>query len=172
MISNKAQVKDAPKTMKDLAAYIEKNPTTKVVTYDAEKNATGFAIYWFWLKKTGEAGWKLLETIGKAKPIGQTSAGNMVNSTLAGETQLGFFVSAISVLPKYPQAKPVMAWSMIGDGTPILTRGMGITKNAASPNSAKLLMDYILSQDGQLGFAEGGLTAYRPDVADKAKLLD
>lgn len=47
------------------------------------------------------------------------------------------------------------------------TRGMGITQKAASPNSAKLMMDYILSQEGQIAFGEGGLTPYRPDVADQ-----
>jgi iron(III) transport system substrate-binding protein len=58
---------------------------------------------------------------------------------------------------------------MIGDGTPMITRGMGVTKKAQSPNSAKLMLDFILSADGQIAFANGGLTAYRPDVADKAK---
>src|SRR2546423_15382896 len=59
---------------------------------------------------------------------------------------------------------------MIGDGPPVGVGGMGISKKAASPNAAKLMMDYIISQEGQLAFADGGLTAYRPDVADKAKL--
>jgi iron(III) transport system substrate-binding protein len=47
---------------------------------------------------------------------------------------------------------------------------MGITKKAQSPNAAKLLVDYILSAEGQVAFAEGGLTAYRQDVADQAKI--
>ena len=172
-IWNKALVKEPPKTIADLAAQVEKNPSafqSKLTTYDAEKNATGFAIYWFWLKKNGENGWKILETLGKTQVAARTSAGSMVDATLSGENSNGFFVSLISVLPKFPAADPVLGWSMIGDGTPILVRGMGITKKAASPNSAKLLVDFILSPDGQLAFAEGGLTAYRPDVADKAKL--
>jgi len=49
-------------------------------------------------------------------------------------------------------------------------RPMAVTKHAASPNSAKLLLDYILSAEGQIAFAKGGLTAYRPDVADQAPL--
>lgn len=172
-IWNKALVKEPPKTMADLAALVEKNPSAfqgKLTTYDAEKNTTGFAIYWFWIKKNGENGWKILETLGKTNVAARTSAGNMVDAALSGENQAGFFVSLITVLPKYPAAEPVLGWSMIGDGTPILTRGMGITKKASSPNSSKLLVDYILSAEGQIAFAEGGLTAYRADVADKAKL--
>lgn len=172
-IWNKALVKDPPKTIADLAAQVEKNPSAfqgKLTTYDAEKNATGFAIFWFWTKKNGENGWKILETLGKTNVAARTSGGSMVDATISGENSNGFFVSLITVLPKFPQADPVLGWSMIGDGTPILVRGMGITKKAASPNSAKLLVDFILSPEGQIAFAEGGLTAYRPDVADKAKL--
>jgi len=32
-----------------------------------------------------------------------------------------------------------------------------------------LMMEFILSSEGQLAWSEGGLTAYRPDVADKAQ---
>ena len=172
-IWNKAIVKDPPKTMADLAAMIEKNPAqfeSKLTTYDAEKNATGFAIYWFWIKQKGEEGWKILDTIGKTKVKAETSGGRMVDGTLAGESSVGYFVSLITILPKFPAADAVLGWSLIADGTPILVRGMGTTKKTVSPNSAKLLSDFILSQQGQLAFAEGGLTAYRPDVADQAKL--
>ncbi len=170
---NKALVKDPPKTMADLAALIQKNPSAfqgKVTSYDAEKNATGFAAFWFWIKKNGEKGWKELETIGQSKIAARTSSGPMIDANLSGENSLGFFVSLINVIPKFPQAEPVLGWSTIGDGTPLIVRGMGITKKAASPNSSKLMMDYILSAEGQIAFAEGGLTAYRADVADKAKL--
>ena len=172
-IWNKALVKEPPKTMADLAAMVSKNPDQwkgKLTTYDAEKNATGNAIFWFWTKKNGDAGWKTLETLGKTGVAARTSAGNMVDAVISGENSAGFFVSLISVLPKFPAADPVLGWSLIGDGTPILTRGAGITKKAASPNSAQLFMDFLLSAEGQKALAEGGLTAYRPDVADSAKL--
>src|SRR5512143_2777193 len=172
-IWNKAIVKTPPKTMADLAAMVEKDPNSfkgKLTTYDAEKNATGFAIFWFWIKKNGDKGWEILDKLGKTAVAARTSAGSMVDATLSGENSAGFFVSLISVLPKFPQAEPVMGYAMIQDGTPILTRGMGITKKAASPNSAKLLVDYIISGEGQIAWSDGGLTAYRPDVADKATL--
>ncbi|GIW08995.1 MAG: hypothetical protein KatS3mg061_0052 [Dehalococcoidia bacterium] len=73
------------------------------------------------------------------------------------------------MLPRFPAAGAVLGYSLISDGTPVITRGMAITKKAQSPNSAKLLVDYILSQEGQLAWSKGGLTAYRPDVADRAE---
>lgn len=172
-IWNKQAVPTPPKTMADLAAMIDKDPAKfqgKITTYDAETNATGFAANWFWIKKKGEDGWKILESISKAKPKLGSGAGAMVDDTLSGAIYVGYFVSGINAYPKYPAAEPVMGNSMIADVTPLIVRGMGLTKAAANPNSAKLMMDYILSQEGQLAFADGGLTSYRPDVADKAKL--
>ncbi len=173
LIWNKQAVPTAPKSMADLAAMIDKDPAKfqgKITTYDAETNATGFAGNWFWIKKKGEDGWKILESIAKAKPKLGSGAGAMVDDTLSGAISVGYFVSGINAYPKYPAADAVMGNSMIADVTPLIVRGMAVTKAAANPNSAKLMMDYILSQEGQIAFSQGGLTAYRPDVADKAPL--
>lgn len=171
-IWNKQLMPTPPKTMAELAAMVEKDPAKfkgKVTTYDAETNATGFGDNWFWLKKKGEDGWKIMESLGKAPPVLQSSAGNMVNGVLSGQYLMGYFVSLPTVLGQLPAADPILGWSMIGDGTPVVLRAMGLTKGAAHPNSAKLLADFILSQDGEIAFAEGFLTSYRADVADKAK---
>ncbi len=45
---------------------------------------------------------------------------------------------------------------------------MAITQKSQSPNSAKLLVDFILSQEGQMAVSVGGLTPYRADVAPLA----
>lgn len=171
-IWNKQLLQAPPKTMAELAQMVEKEPAKfkgKVTTYDAETNATGFGDNWFWLKKKGEDGWKIMESLGKAPPVLQSSAGNMVNGVLSGQYLMGYFVSLPTVLAQLPAAEPILGWSMIGDGTPVVLRAMGNTKAAAHPNSAKLLNDFILSQDGAVAFAEGSLTSYRADVADKAK---
>jgi len=94
----------------------------------------------------------------------------MVDSTIAGETLIGFFVSAITVLPKFPAANDVLGYALISDGTPVITRGMGITKKAKAPNRARLLADFILSQEGQLAWSKGGLTPYRQDIASQAQI--
>jgi iron(III) transport system substrate-binding protein len=170
LIWNKQLVKNPPSTLADIAKLAEDPAFAgKITTYDAEKNGTGHAINWFWLKKKGDAGWATLETIGKSNVNMQTSAGNMVKAVLSGEAAVGYFVSGISVFPKYPDAEPVMGWSYDKSGQVVMIRGMGLTKKASSPASAKLMMEFILSPEGQLAWSEGGLTAYRPDVADKAE---
>jgi iron(III) transport system substrate-binding protein len=172
IIWNKKLLQTAPRTMAELADVASKNAGQftpgKITSYE-ETNATGFAANWFWTKKQGDKAWTAYEAIGATKPKLESSAGRMVDATLAGETLVGYFVSTISVFPKLASAQEVLGWTMIGDGTPMITRGMGVTKKAQSPNSAKLMLDFILSADGQIAFANGGLTAYRPDVVDKAK---
>lgn len=170
IIWNKQLVATPPATMAEIAT-LAADPAFagKVTTYDAEKNGTGHAINWFWTKKMGDAGWTTLEAIGKSNVNMQTSAGNMVKSILSGEAAVGYFVSGISVFPKYPDAEPIMGWAYDTSGQVVMIRGMGITKKAVSPASAKLLMEFILSAEGQLAWSEGGLTAYRPDVADQAE---
>lgn len=170
IIYNKQLVPTPPTTMADIAT-LAADPAFagKITTYDAEKNGTGHAINWFWTKKMGDAGWTTLETIGKSNVNMQTSAGNMVKSVLSGEAAVGYFVSGISVFPKFPEAEPVMGWTYDTSGQVVMIRGMGITKKAVSPASAKLLMEFILSAEGQLAWSEGGLTAYRPDVAGQAE---
>ena len=94
----------------------------------------------------------------------------MVDATIAGETLVGYFVSATTVFPQLPKAEAVLGWGMIGDGTPVMMRAMSVTKKGKAPNSAKLLLDFCLSQAGQIAWANGGLTAYREDVKDQAKI--
>jgi iron(III) transport system substrate-binding protein len=173
IIWNKKLVANPPKTLAalaDLAANETSKYSGKITTY-IETNATGFAANWFAAKKNGQD--KHLATItkiGAAKPKTESSGGRMVDTTIAGETLLGYFVSAITVLPKFPAANDVLGYALIQDGTPVITRGMGITKKAKAPNRARLLVDFILSQEGQLAWAKGGLTPYRQDIASQATI--
>jgi iron(III) transport system substrate-binding protein len=170
---NKALLPEPPKTMADLVAMIQADPAKfegKLVTYDAAGEGFGYGLNWFYTKAKGDEGWKTLEVLGSTKPRIQTSGGKIIDSVLSGEAILGFFVSNITVQPRLAAAGQLLGYSFVPDAQIVAVRPMGITKKAASPNSAKLLLDYILSAEGQLAFAKGGLTAYRPDVAEQAPL--
>lgn len=170
---NKALLPEPPQTMADLVEMIQADPAKfdgKLVTYDAAGEGFGYGLNWFYTKAKGDEGWKTLETLGSTKPRIQTSGGKIIDSVLSGEAILGFFVSNITVQPRLAQAGQLLGYSFVPDAQIVAVRPMGVTKKAASPASAKLLLDYILSAEGQLAFAKGGLTAYRPDVADQAPL--
>lgn len=173
MIWNKQLVTEPPATMADLTAAISADPAAydgKLVSYDADGEGFGYGLNYYYTKAKGDEGWKTLETLGSTNVTILTSGGKMIDAVLAGESAIGYFVSLITVKPRLPDAEALLGWSFIPDAQLIVVRGMGVTKNAASPNSAKLLLDYILSAEGQIAFANGGLTAYRPDVADQAPL--
>jgi iron(III) transport system substrate-binding protein len=172
-IWNKKLLPNPPKSMGELADMAAKEPGKftpgRIVTYE-ETNGSGFASHWFFAKKVGQdKALELFSTIGKTKPKLESGGGRMVDATLAGETLVGYFVSATTVLPKFPAAQEVLGYAMIGEGTPTLIRSMAITKKAQAPASSKLLLDFCLSQDGQIAWSDGGLTAYRPDVAEQSK---
>ncbi len=170
IIYNKRYVTTPIDRLQQVSDMVAANPLAlsgRIVTYDAEKNATGFAINWFWTDFARDAGWKRLETLGLASPVLMTSGGNMVEGVGRGDYSIGYFVSAITVYPRLKDY-PDLAWSYIKDGEPILLRNMAITQKSKNPNSAKLMVDFILSQEGQLALGMGGLTPYRSDVAEIA----
>lgn len=173
MIWNKQLVAEPPATMADLVAAIGKDAAAydgKLVSYDADGEGFGYGLNYYYTQARGDDGWKNLETLGSTNVKILTSGGKMIDAVLAGESAIGYFVSLITVKPRLAEAEALLGWSFVPDAQLIVIRGMAVTKHAASPNSAKLLLDYILSAEGQIAFAEGGLTAYRPDVADKAPL--
>jgi iron(III) transport system substrate-binding protein len=157
-----------PKGVADLAELAQKNPgvfKNKITTYNAAVEAFGLAINWAYTRKFGDKAWATLDALGKfARP--ERSAGPMVEKVTAGEYAVGYFVSGIVLFPKLddPARKKLLGWTFPDDGTPIVLRGMAIPKGATNQNAAKLMLDYILSHDGQVGFGKGGLTPYRPDV--------
>src|SRR5215213_3283986 len=168
---NKALLPEPPKTMADLVSMVQKDPAKfqgKLITYDAAGEGFGYGLNWFYTKSKGDDGWKTLEALGAVKPKLQTSGGKIIDAVVAGEAILGFFVSNITVQPRLAAAGQLLGYSFVPDAQIVVVRAMGVTKHAASPNSAKLLLDYILSAEGQIAFAKGGLTAYRPDVAEQA----
>lgn len=172
-VYNKQLLPNPPKTMAELVSQIQADPAAwqgKIITYDAAGEGFGYGLNWFYTKAKGDEGWKTLEAIGSTKPKIQTSGGKIIDSVLSGETNLGFFVSNITIQPRLAAAGQLLGYSFVPDAQVVAVRPMAVTKNAKSPASAKLLLDYILSAEGQIAFAKGGLTAYRPDVADTAPL--
>ncbi len=157
-----------PKSLADIAKLAQTNTAeykNKITTYNAATEAFGLNINWAFTKKYGEKSWQTLEQLGKVtRP--ERSAGPMIEKVTSGEYKVAYFVSGIVLFPKLddPARAKLLGWAYPTDGTPIVLRGMAIPKGSTNVNSAKLMLDYILSHEGQVGFGKGGLTPYRPDV--------
>lgn len=164
---NRIQMKEPPQSIREIAALVKENPAKfrgRISTYDAAANPFGVAMFANWLEGKGNS-WEPLDIIATAtRP--ETGAGGMREKTQSGEYHLAFFLNSVSIPPmETPALKRLLGWTYIKDGTPISLQGVGITKAAKSPNTAKIVLDLMLSRDGQIAFAQGGLTPYREDIA-------
>lgn len=166
MAYNKAVLPEdkRPSGIGHLAELVRSDPGTfdgKVTTYTVDEGF-GFAIDWNYVEETENA-WEPLETLLPAtRP--EASSGPMVDKINSGEYVAGYFMSSTVVFPSLEQSGGILAWNYIDDGTPLFIRGMAIPKEVNRPNTAKLMLDFILSHDGQLAVSSGGLTPYRDDL--------
>lgn len=163
---NKALVKDSehPKSMSALADLVSgdaKRFDNKVTTYD-DANSFGFAIEYVWAQKYKGA-WDLLN---KVLPMvrAEQSSGPMVDKITSGEYLVGFFMSSTVVIPQAAKTGALLGWNYIADGTPMMFRGMAIPKTAPEMATAKLMLDFLLSHDGQIAVYKGGFTPFREDL--------
>ena len=164
MLLPEAQAPKSIAQLAELATSQEGMLNNRISTYNAATNTFGLSIFWAYMAQHGDA-WDKMARIG-ALTRPERSAGPIVEKITTGEYMLGFFVSGIVLFPKLadPARASLLGWSFIEDGNPLFMRGMAVTKGASSPNSAKLMLDYVLSRAGQTAFGQGGLTPYRPDV--------
>lgn len=156
-----------PTSVADVVALTEQHSAEmqgKVTTYDAAANPFGLAIYWTLIRDTATK-WAPFDKIGTfVRP--ERSAGTMQEKLQTGEYNVGVFFSGASIPRlKSPGTVELLDYNFAKDGTPVMMRGVAITKGAGSPNSARVFLDYILSREGQIFFAQGGLTPYRDDIA-------
>lgn len=156
---------NAPWSMQETVEMMQNRPDLagKITVMDPVGNLAGFAVWKSWLAANPD-GWELIEALGPdMRP--ERSAGTVREKLYTGEYAVAVYTSGGGI-PRYeePEGKMLAEWGFATDGTPVLTRNVGITKAAASPNSARLILDLILSRDGQIAFAAGGLTPYRDDI--------
>jgi iron(III) transport system substrate-binding protein len=153
---------DTMEKITELASAENKKLNGKLVTYDAGAGAETAIWNWVWAQGHGEKIWDTYKVIGPMSKA-ERSGGAMLEKLTTGEYALAYLISGITVFPKLadPARKAVIDWSFFKDRQPIYPRLMATTKGGRSPNSAKLLLDHVLSYEGQAGFGKGGLTPVR-----------
>jgi iron(III) transport system substrate-binding protein len=161
---NTSLLDPAPTSLADLAEMVRKDPQKfqdKITTRDVN-GAFGFTVSNAFTQAVPES-WSALETVlPLARP--ETSSGTQTEKILAGEYLVGFFISGAPAYPVVANSGGLFQVTFPKDGTVVLPRGIAITPKAPHADTAKLFLDFVLSQEGQRAVAEGGLTSYRPDV--------
>jgi iron(III) transport system substrate-binding protein len=167
MAYNTALIPDKLAGLGDLAAYAAKHPgelDDKVVIRDAG-TAFGFTVSQAWTESNPKNpnAWATFE---KLLPLSraETSSGTQIEKILAGEYAAGFLISSAVGYPQEQKSGGLLKFVLPNDGTLLIGRGVGVLNKAPHPNTAKLFLDFVLSDEGQRAVAEGGLTAYRDGV--------
>lgn len=158
-----------PKSMADIAKLAKESPDDyrKALTTNSADYPFGQPIHWTWLKAKGDAGWEMQKTYGPLA-VQEESSGNMLKKISSGEYKIGYFVSSIAVFPKVGGARDkLIGWAFPADGTPMMLRSAAIPAKSTNVNSAKLMLDFVLSLEGQTASGKGGLTPYRDGIDQK-----
>lgn len=155
--------------MQALAAAAAARPDWRgrLGTYDAGAGSLTAIFSAGWAEERGAESWPILEALGPMSKV-ERSGGTLTEKTLNGEYVAAYLVGGAAFYPRMLRDAAVRAtlgWSFLKDGQPLFPRGIAITAGARSPASAKLLLDYALSHEGQVAFGKGGLTPVREDIA-------
>ncbi len=173
IIYNKIRIQeeDRPDSLADLKRLAAKDPEkyiNRFTTYDALSHSFAYDIHWAVGRHLGKEAGSFFRALG-AVTRPESGGSTMVEKVTSGEYWVGYFSSGITVFPRMSQAgrNKILGWALIEDGTPVFHRNIGVTRAGKSPNSAKLMLDYVLSHEGQVAVGSGGLTPYRSDVTGK-----
>lgn len=171
MIWNNSLIPEAkrPKGFADLVALATANASAwrnRITSYGAHQGTYGYNLYYAVAKKHGDKAWAWYAELAKLTPRFERSGGPMTEKVTSGEYVAGFFVSAVTFLPRLndPARARILGWGLISDGQPVVLRGAAIPKGSRNVNAAKLMLDYIISEEGQRAFGRGGLTPARPGI--------
>jgi iron(III) transport system substrate-binding protein len=156
-VYNKLLLKDKVPTT--VAAIANDEATYGKLTGYTADNTFGYTGLYGYVQKKG---WANLEKIGKRlKP--QTGVGAQLQLLAQGGAVAAFLTSPTArfTIKSNSQYSQILDWTYSTDATPIVSRGIGVTKKGASPASAKLFLNFIYSVAGQLAMCDAGFTAFR-----------
>lgn len=155
---------EAPTSIADLAASVAEHPDdfNGAIAVRNPKGAFGFTVTRAFVENNPDVAWAEL---AKILPFSknETSTGGMVEKVTSGEYAVGFFMGSPALTAEVRTGGLIKA-VFPSDGTPLLRRGIGIANGAPHEATAKLFLDFVMSEAGQKSVSEGGLTAYRDGV--------
>jgi len=147
-----------PKTWAQLAADAKADPSKyKMVSYGISNPLNYGGIYGLIHVLGAGKVWSYYDAMApvtKTFDDGLTALAYMVQ----GGASVGYMSSGLAqgVLPHY---KGLAGYTFMQDATPLIPRGITVTKNAASPASAQLFLDFLYTQAGQDALCAAGFEA-------------
>lgn len=160
---------DWPKSMQDVADLAAKHPeySGKIGTYAPNASTYTQGIYWATTKRNGEKTYDWFKVLAPmSEPYRGT--GPVLEKITTGEFIMGYFIVGLNLIPYVsdPTRASIMGWTLPKDAATFYMRNFAISNKTGSPNSARLMADFLLSKAGQTQVGIGGLLPYRADVDD------
>lgn len=149
-----------PESFADVVELVQSDPEFyqgRVATYAGDAQ---WGMFWFVDRKLREKFWDGMQAMGPALRF-EASGGAMGEKLVSGEYAMAFY-APLSTIPRGSDS--FLKFALMDDAQPISDRIIGITKQAKSPNSAKLLIDFLLSAPGQELIPLMERVPYRPSV--------
>jgi iron(III) transport system substrate-binding protein len=132
----------------------------KTVTYSVD-NEFGYSAFW---GLVNQHGWSWLDSLGPAsKP--QSDGTAMAEQLASGAANYGFFESGLVRGAITGTVAQIAGWTYMRDFTPLIPRGIAITKGASNPAAAKVFLNWMFSTAGQQVMCAAGFTAYKSGVS-------
>lgn len=153
---------EQPTSLAELAEMAE-DLSGRIGTPAIENGAAGLGTHGY-LTAHGEEGWEVLEQLGPHTRA-EDGTGALLGKLQSGEYVASFFAGgATRTLIDTTGAGEILNYRYFADATPLTARGIGVTSAGDSPNSAKVLVNFLLSEEGQSVSCSGGFTPYRDGV--------
>jgi iron(III) transport system substrate-binding protein len=163
-IWNKARLPSnrVPTTFAQLQSYLTKYPDLfkgKLATYTVN-NLFGYSAFWGLVQKKG---WSLLDALGPAsKPAADGTA--LAQELVTGAANFGYFESGLIRGGLTGALTKLIGIEYMHDFTPLIPRGIAVTKGGKNPSGAKTFVTWLYSAAGQQVMCAAGFTAYRTGV--------
>jgi iron(III) transport system substrate-binding protein len=152
-----------PHSFRELEADLQKYPglfKNRISTYTVD-NQFGYSAHWGLTKKHGWFGLNLLGPATKPQADGTAVA----KQVLTGGSNFAFFESGLIRGALTGQYAKIAGWTYMKDFTPLIPRGIGVTKGAGNARAAKAFVNFLFSAPGQRAMCGAGFTAYRRGVS-------
>jgi iron(III) transport system substrate-binding protein len=147
-----------PRTWAQLAADAKANPATYKLASYAISNPLNYGGIYGLIHVLGAG--KVWSYYNAMAPVTKTFDDGLTGLAyvLQGGASVGYMSSGLGqgVLPHY---KGLAGYTFMRDATPLIPRGITVTKNAASPASAQLFLDFLYTRAGQDALCAAGFEA-------------
>jgi iron(III) transport system substrate-binding protein len=149
----------APRTWVDL---LDPKWKGKLIASDPGASGTGLAAFYFWEKKFGL---EFIRKLAANKPLIMNSSALVANSVVSGERPVAAQLDSWEIAMRMKESLPIQA-IFPTDGAPVVPSPVAVVANAPHPNAAQLLMDYLMSLEGQTLLMENlGSYSARSDMS-------